>query len=113
MIWFTPQAQVVKKSCQPQKFISVKILSDFYLLLTDFFSLYLIYNFSFWLIKTNFFKQSLQYFSNTNAYGDKKPPGEDCLFNILPNIVFAWNAIPCFYHSFTGKEIFCVFNGGW
>ena len=37
MIWLTPQAQVVKKSFQPQKFIPVKILADFYLLLTDFF----------------------------------------------------------------------------
>ena len=38
----------------------------------DFFSLYLLCIFSFWLIKTNFFKQGLQYFSNIYAYGDQK-----------------------------------------
>ena len=38
----------------------------------DFFSLYVLCIFSFWLIKTNFFKQGLQYFSNIYAYGDQK-----------------------------------------
>ena len=46
-------------------------MSDFYLLATDFFSLYLLCIFSFWLIKANVFKQSLQYFSNINVYGDQ------------------------------------------
>ena len=46
-------------------------MSDFYLLATDFFSLYLLCIFSFWLIKTNVFKQSLQCFSNINVYGDQ------------------------------------------
>ena len=36
-----------------------------------FFSLYLLCIFSFWLIKANVFKQSLQYFSNINVYGDQ------------------------------------------
>ena len=28
-------------------------------------------------------------------------------------IAFSRSKIPCFYHSFTGKEIFCVFNKRW
>ena len=73
ILWFgsLPKHRLLKKLSTAK----VYFRKDFVRLLLathGFFSLYLIYIFSFWLIKTNFFKQSLQYFLNTNAYGDKK-----------------------------------------
>ena len=83
MIWLTPQAQVVWVYSH-KDFVRTLLATH------ELFSLHLLSIFSFWLMKTNILKQSLQYFFQYQCLSWSKSQGEECLFNILPNIIYIY-----------------------
>ena len=90
ILWFgsLPKHRLLK-SCQPQKFIPVKILSEVYLLRTDFFFVSSLY-FLFLTNSNQLFKTKFTIFFQYQCLWWPKNPGKDCLCNILPNIIYIY-----------------------